>query len=290
MATEQKPLIVILGPTASGKTALSIKVAKKINGEIICADSRTVYRYMDVGTAKTTKGEQAQIPHWGLDLVDPGDYFSVADFKKYADKKIEEIRKRGKVPMLVGGTGLYIDSVIFDYKFGDAVDLDKRLKLQQLTIQELQEYCIKNNIELPENSKNKRYLVRVIENDGVLKRKAPKPINNCIIVGITTEKSALLDNISWRIDKMLEQGVVQEYINLVDRFGSDNEALKSNAYLLIKKFINKEINLDDVKNTLSHLDWRLAKRQMTWFKRNPFINWFNLDEAEDFIIKKMSPR
>jgi len=290
MATEQKPLVVILGPTASGKTALSIKVAKKINGEIICADSRTVYRYMDVGTAKPTKGEQAQVLHWGLDLVDPGDYFSAADFKKYANKKIEEIRKRGKVPMLVGGTGLYIDSVIFDYKFGDTADLDKRLKLQQLTIQELQEYCIKNNIELPENSKNKRYLVRAIENNGVLKRKAPKPIDNSIIVGITTEKFALLGNISRRIDRMFEQDVVQEYINLVDRFGSDNEALKSNAYLLIKKFINKEINLDDVKNTLSHLDWKLAKRQMTWFKRNPFINWFNLDEAAAFIIKKMSPR
>ena len=107
------PLVVIVGPTASGKTALAIELAEQHNGEIICADSRTVYKYMDVGTAKPNQVEQARVPHWGIDLIEPGDYFSAADFKNYAVQKIEEIRGRGHIPFLTGGTGLYIDAVLF---------------------------------------------------------------------------------------------------------------------------------------------------------------------------------
>ena len=112
------PLIVIIGPTASGKTSLAIRLAKKYRGEIICADSRTVYRGMNIGTAKPSLEEQQGVSHWGLDLVDPGDSFSVSQFKDYARQKIKEIRSRGNIPFLVGGTGLYIDSVIFDFQFG----------------------------------------------------------------------------------------------------------------------------------------------------------------------------
>jgi tRNA dimethylallyltransferase len=116
------PLIVIVGPTASGKTSLAIDIAKQFGGEIICADSRTVYIGMDIGTAKPSRAEQAMVPHWALDLVEPGQRFTAADFKEYANKKIAEIRSRGNIPMIVGGTGLYVDGVIFDYKFGDDVE------------------------------------------------------------------------------------------------------------------------------------------------------------------------
>ncbi|MGB4420772.1 MAG: tRNA (adenosine(37)-N6)-dimethylallyltransferase MiaA [Candidatus Saccharimonadales bacterium] len=289
MKTKQKhPLIVIVGPTASGKTAISIEIAKKIDGEIICADSRTIYKYMDIGTAKPNQKERAEVPHWGLDLINPGEYFSASDFKNYANQKIKEIRRRGRVPMLVGGSGLYIDSVVFDYNFGKAVNIQERQKLQQLNIEELQNYCHNNNIKLPINYKNKRHLIRAIENKGVIQEKRSTPIENSIIVGIATDKSVLIDNISRRINQMFDNGVVDEYRQLVNCFGWDNEAMKANVYILIKKYINNEIDLIEVKNTLSHLDWRLAKRQLTWFYRNPFINWLKVDEARDFIINKLS--
>ena len=160
------PLVVIAGPTASGKTGLAISLAERFNGEIICADSRTIYRGMDVGTAKPTANDQARVPHWGVDLVDPGDRFTAADFKEYANTKIADIRNRQKIPFLVGGTGLYIDSVIFDFQFGISPDEQVRYKLEQMSIEQLQDYCVKHNIKLPENSQNKRYIIRAIELGG----------------------------------------------------------------------------------------------------------------------------
>src|SRR3990167_2158954 len=118
VAASQRPkLLAIVGPTASGKSALALEIAKKFNGEIICADSRTIYRGMDIGTAKPSKEEQAKVPHWGLDLVDPGQRYNVHQFKTYAEAKTEEIKGRGKLPIIVGGTGLYIDAVLFRYEF-----------------------------------------------------------------------------------------------------------------------------------------------------------------------------
>jgi tRNA dimethylallyltransferase len=127
--------VVVVGPTASGKTATALRIARELNGEIICADSRTVYKYMDIGTAKPTKEERAEIPHWGLDLVEPGQKFSAADFQRYALRKISEIRERGHLPILVGGTGLYIDGVIFDYQFGKPQPKVRR-QLEALSLDE----------------------------------------------------------------------------------------------------------------------------------------------------------
>ena len=149
-------IIVIVGPTASGKTALAIDIAKRHNGEIICADSRTVYKGLDIGTAKPTPADQARVPHHGLDLVEPDESFSAADFKSYANQKIAEIRQRGRLPVLVGGTGLYVDSVVYDYQFGPPVDKKRRQELSTMTIEELHEYCHKHNVPLPENIYNKR--------------------------------------------------------------------------------------------------------------------------------------
>ena len=160
------PLVVIAGPTASGKTGLAISVAERFNGEIICADSRTIYRGMDVGTAKPTADDQARVPHWGVDLVEPGDRFTAADFKEYANAKIADIRNRQKIPFLVGGTGLYIDSVIFDFQFGISPDEQVRYELEQMNVEQLHYYCRKHNIKLPENSQNKRYIIRAIELGG----------------------------------------------------------------------------------------------------------------------------
>lgn len=276
-------VLFIVGPTASGKTNLAIKIAKKYNGEIICADSRTIYKYMDVATAKPSKKQQSEVPHWGIDLVNPGKYYTALDFKKYCLDKINEIKQRGGLPIVVGGTGLYMDAVLFDYDFGAKPDKEKRLKLQHLSIEELQEYCSKNNINLPENTKNKRYLIRAIENNGIKQNEFKEPAKGYIIVGITTNKNSLINNIEARIDEMLTHGLIEEAENLGGKFGWDSEAMKANAYPLIKDYLGNEINITDVKNTLIHLDWKLAKKQTTWFKRNPFINWFTLDKIEKAI-------
>ena len=287
---KNQPLVVITGPTASGKTDLAIEIAEIYGGEIICADSRTIYRGMDIGTAKPTPNDRQRVPHWGLDLVDPGEYFTVADFKAYALKKIDEIRLRGNIPFLVGGTGLYIDAVIFDYQFGDQADLVKRESLNSMTLGQLQEYCKNNNILLPENSQNKRYVVRVIEQNGTTNTKKQRPIDNTIIVGITTDKSVLRTRIEHRVEQLFNDGVDKEARVLGEKYGWDNEALKGNVYPLVHSYILGDINWDDMKTKLVTIDWRLVKRQLTWFKRNSFINWLSLDKAKKYLTDQLAKR
>jgi len=283
-----KPLVVIVGPTASGKTTLAIEIAEQFGGEIICADSRTVYKGTDIGTAKPTDKDRKRVPHWGLDLVNPGDYFSVADFKLYAQKKIEEIRSRGNIPFLVGGTGLYIDAILFDYKFGEKADLLKRKLLNSMTLSELHNYCNKNNVLLPENKQNKRYVIRTIERNGIINSKMSNPIDNSIIVGITTEKTVLRTRIESRIEQLFDNGVVDEAKKLGEKYEWDNEALKGNVYPLAHSYLLGDITLSNMKIKLATIDWRLAKRQLTWLKRNPFIKWMSIDQAKLYLSDQLA--
>lgn len=284
------PLIVIIGPTASGKTSLAIQLAKKYRGEIICADSRTVYRGMNIGTAKPSLGEQQVVPHWGLDLVDPGDSFSASQFKDYACQKIKEIRSRGNIPFLVGGTGLYIDSVIFDFQFGAKSNEDKRCDLQEMTVSELQQYCANHNILLPENSKNKRYLVRAIERADEKPSRLEVPLNNTIVVGITTGKQLLKQRITDRAKKMFKDGVVEETIELANNSGWCNEAMTGNVYPIIKKLIEKEIDEDQTIREFIVSDVNLVKRQLTWFRRNPFIEWGDIRSCEQYLSRVLDSK
>jgi len=282
------PLIVITGPTASGKTSLAIELAKKFNGEIICADSRTVYKDMNIGTAKPSAIDCADVPHFGLDLVNPGEYYSVSDFKLYADQKIKEIRSRGHIPFLVGGTGLYIDAVVFNYKFGPPANVELRSQLQHKTLDELYEYCDKYNIKLPENYKNKRYVIRSIENNGTKLSRREKPIDGAIVVGIATERLILRRRIEQRIEQLFDNGVVDEAKMLGDKYGWDNEAMKSNIYPLVNLYLNGIATLDEIKNKCITLDYQLAKRQMTWMKRNKFIHWVSIDDANKYLSDNLA--
>ncbi len=283
MTINKLPLIVIVGPTASGKTSLAIDVAKRYNGEIICADSRSIYIGADIGTAKATKQEMSGVVHWGIDLVEPGQYYSAVDFKNYAMNKIDEIRSRNKLPILVGGTGLYVDAVIFDYKFGSAADMAKRQQLNNLSLEELYEYCKKNNITLPENYKNKRYVVRAIEREGQNISKSSLPIDNTIIIGIDIERNELRTKISKRSEQFFEHGVVEEAIFLSKKYGWDNEAMKSNVYKLVREYLSGNMTLSDIKIKNATMDWRLAKRQLTWLKRNKYINWMDSSQIKDYL-------
>jgi tRNA dimethylallyltransferase len=282
-ARSDAPLVIIVGPTASGKTKVAIELAEEFGGEIICADSRTIYRGMDIGTAKPTVEEQAQVPHWGIDLVEPDERFTVADFKQYAEQKIEEIRLRGHVPFLVGGTGMYVDAVLFDYEFGGAVDVALRDELNRMSLDELTEYCIKHNVKLPENAKNKQYVVRAIERKDINVKRRSVPINNSIIVGIATDKFILDERIAHRTEQLFEDGVVEEAIRLGKKYGWENSAFTGNVYQVIKSHLLGEYSEEEMKDKNTTLDRQLAKRQRTWFKRNAYIRWLPLKEVKQYI-------
>jgi tRNA dimethylallyltransferase len=163
--TKEVNLLAIVGPTASGKSELAIKVAELCPAEIIAADSRTIYKGMDVGTAKPTWSDQKKVVHWGIDLIKPNDSYSAQDFQNYAKNKIKDVRQRGKLPILVGGTGLYIDSVLYSFEFTNS-DLSSRPELESLSIDELQGIIEQKNLPKPENWQNRRHLIRTIERKG----------------------------------------------------------------------------------------------------------------------------
>ena len=231
-------VIVIAGPTGSGKTGVAIEIAREIGGEIISADSRAIYKYMDIATAKPTLEERAGIPHFGLDLVEPGERFTVADWKEYAEGKIAEIRSRGHVPMVVGGTGLYIDAFIFDYKFG-VTDYSDREKMS----------------------------------------------SEFVVFGIKTEKDELRRRLTERVNKLFVQELFDETEWLVKKYGWESQAMKSNFYQFVWQYLRGEISLERAKELAVLDDWHLAKRQMTWFKRNLQIVWLPLEKMKSAVLK-----
>ena len=289
MATQslerELPLIVIAGPTASGKTALAVRLAERFGGEILCADSRTIYTGMDIGTAKPTCDERANVPHWGLDLVEPGGRFTVADFKAYAEQKIAEIRERGNVPFLVGGTGLYIDAIVFDFAFAGEANEVLRKQLERMNIQELQKYCENNNIKLPENDHNKRYLIRAIERKNVTVKRRETLIDNTIVVGITTNRETLRTRIALRSEQLFANNVVEEATILSKKYSWDSEAMTGNVYPLVRKYIAGELDETGLRREFEISDWRLAKRQMTWLRRNPYIMWGTIEASEHYLSR-----
>jgi len=280
-----KPLLVIVGPTASGKSDIAMKIAKKRHGEIICADSRTIYKGMDLGTAKPTKQDQKEVAHHLIDVVQPGGRFTAHDFKRQAEKVIEDIWSRNKLPILVGGTGLYVDSVVLDYQFPPEASSVRRLYLETLTTDQLIDYCYKNNIILPKNNKNKRHLVAaILHKNSILPDKRKQPKMTTHVVGITTEKTILRQRIARRAEYIFSHGVVEEAKELGKMYGWNNEAMTGNVYPLIKDYLEGELTLQEVKDKLITLEWRLAKRQLTWLKRHSFIHWSSLDRAENLIL------
>lgn len=282
------PLVVIVGPTASGKSALAIELAEQYGGEIICADSRTIYKGMDIGTAKPSTEDQARVPHWGLDLVTPGQTFSAADFKAYAEQKIAEIRSRGRIPFLVGGTGLYVDAVIFDYQFGPAANPKQRAALEAMSLEQLHHYCIENNITLPENDQNKRYVIRAIELKSITTKRRYSPVENTIIVGIATDRDVLRERIVNRATALFDAGMIDEARQIGDQYGWDSEAMTGNIYRLVAAMHRGELTEAEVRERFVTADWQLAKRQLTWLKRNPYIVWLSSDDAKNYIAPSLA--
>lgn len=276
MATlaDSLPMITIVGETGSGKTAAAIEVAKKVNGEILCADSRTVYKQMDIGTAKPTKSEQAAVPHHLLDVVEPDEDFNVAMFKQLAQKCIQDIVNRGKMPILVGGTGLYIDSVLYDFQFANASEADTRKRLEQMTDEELTTVLTERNIDISTlNTKNRRHVIRAIERDGHTPRNTTLRENTAVF-GITLDREVLRERVVRRVDSMFESGFLQEARALIAQYGPEAEALQTPGYKAAASYLEGRLSLQEAKEAFVSADMQLAKRQRTWFKRNTSIQWF----------------
>lgn len=279
------PLVVLVGETASGKTALAVKLAKQFNGEIICADSRTIYKGMDIGTAKPTMHERDGVPHHLLDVVDPDQPFTVADFKRLALAAIDDISSRGRVPFLVGGTGLYIDAVIYDFDFSNPPDPIERARLQKMSVPELQQEIAQKGYDLPKNGQNPRHLMRVIETEGGIahaENQERRP--NTLLIGLIIDRDELKTKLSKRVQKMVADGLVQETKTLLQKYGPSIQPLQSTGYKAIRRYLSGELSLAQAEADFVRNDNQLAKRQRTWFKRNKSIHWLSKqEEIEDLI-------
>ncbi|HSW75110.1 MAG TPA: tRNA (adenosine(37)-N6)-dimethylallyltransferase MiaA [Candidatus Saccharimonadales bacterium] len=282
-APNTPPLIAIVGQTASGKTALAIQLAKKFNGEVIAADSRTIYKELSIGTAKPTMAEQDGIRHHLLDVITPDKAFSAADFKRQAVAAITEISQAGKLPIMVGGTGLYIDAILYDFTFGALPDQDRRKALQELNVEELQAMIKAKRLVLPENSKNPRHLIRVIETGGVVSQ--PKKLRaNTLVIGLSVGQERLKSKLAQRVNAMVSAGLIDEIKIVSEKYGWDAPGLQATGYRAFRQYIGGEILMAEAKEKFVQNDMQLAKRQRTWFKRNKSIHWVGKqDEAVDLV-------
>lgn len=266
-------LIVVVGETASGKSALALKLAKEFDGEIICADSWTVYKDFDIGTAKPTRLERAEVPHHLLDVADPSGGFSAAVFQQLAEPVIAAIGRRGKVPILVGGTGLYIDSVLYHYSFLEEPSPELREELNAMSLDELikraeKQGVLRRDVDL----RNKRRVIRLIESDGQLPERRPlRP--NTLIIGLKPPREQLKERIERRTDAMLEAGLEQEVRELAEQYGWDCEAMKGVGYAQWRGYFEGSDSLAETRAKIIKATLDLAKRQRTWFKRNKSIQW-----------------
>jgi tRNA dimethylallyltransferase len=269
------PLIVIAGETASGKSALAMRLAEMFGGEIVAADSWTVYKDFDIGTAKPIREDRARIPHHLLDIADPRDGFSAAAYKTLAVDAIADIAGRHKLPIMVGGTGLYIDSVIFDYSFLPPATPETRTALNTLSIEELLQKVTRAGIDtLGIDLRNKRRIIRLLETSGA--RPARKELEpNTLVIGLQVARDTLRERIASRVDMMLAAGLKEEVEALRSKYGWDVEPMKGIGYREFRDYFSGTQTLEQTRERIIGASMNLAKRQRTWFKRNKSIHYIS---------------
>lgn len=302
----KKPLIILTGPTSVGKTSLSIRLAKEVGGEIISADSMQVYKYMDIGTAKIKPEEMAGIPHYLIDEIEPDEEFNVVKFQKYTKKYMTEIYAKGKIPILVGGTGFYIQSVLYDIDFTENdADTTYRKELEQLAktrgsayLYELLEKADPESAKVIHSNNTKR-IIRALEYKKQTgepislhneeQRQKNSPYEYCYFV-LNKDRAALYASINLRVDRMLKEGLVNEVKNLYHRgYTKDMVSMQGLGYKEILAYLEGEYTLEEAVDILKRDTRHFAKRQITWFKRERDVTWVNKDEfqEEDEIITYM---
>lgn len=289
----QKPeILCVVGPTASGKTDFAISLAKERNGEVVSCDSMQIYRYMNIGTAKPDAEEMQGVTHHMLDFVDPGTDYSVADFVTDARRCIDEILSRGKMPVLCGGTGLYVDSILNQIEFApEKQDPHLRRELQALAerdgaaaVHRLLEQEDPEAAEKihPNNLKRVIRALEVVRTTGLSKAEADRrarkePVYEAEIFGMDMERERLYRRIDLRVDRMMERGLLDEVRRLLDMGVPKNStAMQAIGYKELVRYLEGECSLDQAVELVKRESRRYAKRQLTWFRRNPDIRWISV--------------
>ena len=283
-------VLCIVGPTAVGKTKMSIELAKQLNGESISGDSMQIYRGMDIGTAKATMDERQGIPHHLIDEKNPDEPYSVAAFQQTVRAKMEEIKSRGKLPIIVGGTGLYIKSVLYDYEFAgesESKEIDEA-KYGHLSNEELHaklaavDEAGAKDIH-PNNRKRVIRALEIYETSGVKKsemieKQEHKMIYDACLIGLTDDRNVLYDRINKRVDTMYETGLVEEVKALFDEgIPAESQSIRAIGYKELYDYFKGLISLEESKELIKRNSRRYAKRQYTWFNNQMDVTWFKVD-------------
>ena len=288
---EKPKVIVICGPTASGKTALSIELAKRINGEVVSADSMQIYKDMDIGSAKVTKEEMQGIKHYLVDCVSPDERYSVANYKLDAKKAIEEILKKGKTPIVVGGTGLYIDALIYEIEYQDIkINESYRKELESIKqnqgLEVLYERALKIDPEAmkkisPNDSKRIMRVLEIYEATGKNKTEQEaesrlKEISyNYKVFAITMDREKLYERINKRVDIMIENGLIEEVKELLKKYKEFPTAMQALGYKEVKEHLDGKLTKQEMIDKIKQESRRYAKRQLTWFRKNKQTIWID---------------
>lgn len=316
MTNQNKPfLVVVVGPTASGKTELSIEIAKKFNGEVISGDSMQVYKHMDIGTAKVTRDEMDGIPHHMIDILEPDESFSAYEFKKRAEACIEDIINRRKLPIIAGGTGLYIQSLLYNYAFEDETVSHEKMQivhaqlaeLEQYNNEKLHHYLASFDSESAENihPNNRKRVLRAIEyylktKKLLSSRKKVQQFTenyDTLLIGIEMSRETLYFKINKRVDIMLGHGLFKEVQQLVEQGFETSQSMQAIGYKELVPVVKGNMNMDDAVEKLKQHSRQYAKRQLTWFKNKMNVHWLNketmslqmmLDEITTQINKRSS--
>ncbi|MGN5456020.1 MAG: tRNA (adenosine(37)-N6)-dimethylallyltransferase MiaA [Candidatus Kurthia intestinigallinarum] len=293
-------VIAIVGPTAVGKTALSIELAKKLDGEIINGDSMQVYRDLNIGTAKITPEEMDGVPHHLLDILEPTDSFSVADYQQAVREKITEIQARGKMPIIVGGTGLYVQAVLYDFRFTEE-KIDEGVREAYYTaLEQVGPEAMHARLAAvdPETAKtihpnNTRRVIRALEmaehsdvkksNDA--QHQGEKALYHHLIIGLNMDREKLYERINLRVDMMLEQGLVDEVRGLYDRDIRDVQAIRAIGYKELYDYFDGRETFEQAIENLKQNSRRYAKRQLTYFRNKMDITWYDSFSAKEAVFK-----
>ena len=305
---EKQKVIVICGPTASGKTALSVELAKKINGEIISADSMQIYKDMNIGTAKPTIREMQGIKHYLIDFVLPNQRFSVAEFKQKAKIAIKEILEKGKTPIVVGGTGMYVDSLIYEIEY-PKINFDEqyRKRLEKEVEEKGLEQLYKRACEIDEEAMKKispndqKRILRVLEiYQATGKTKTQQEIESrkkevefdYHVYAINWERSALYDRINKRVDIMIKDGLIQEVEEILKKYKEFPTAMQGLGYKEVVEYLDGTISKEEMIEKIKQETRRYAKRQITWFRKNKETIWLNgenkMQNNIDIILEGMN--
>lgn len=287
-------IIAVVGPTAVGKSALSVEIAKAFDGEVISGDSMQVYKGMDIGTAKMAEDEMQGIPHHMIDIKKPSDTFSVADFKHTVEEKINAITERGRIPIIAGGSGLYIQAVLYDYTFSGhpkdpCVALQLKARLQEKGGRRLyEELKAIDPIQAAKiHPNNHRRIIRAMEvyestGETVTEREKQtntEPVYNAFLIGLSMDRELLYEQIDNRVDQMIESGLIEEAKMFYDLGFGNTQAMKAIGYKEFIPYFQEKQSLEEVIQSLKQHSRRYAKRQYTWFRNKLPVDWYTISPS-----------